>query len=413
LLERRLIYLIGVVAALATALTACPVATGVALSTGGSLLDDPVLLAAGDIADCSSSGDEATAAILDAQTGTIATLGDNVYEHGTPEEFAACFGPSWGRHKARTRPSPGNHEYATPGAAGYFGYFGAAAGDPSKGYYSYDLGPWHVVALNSNCTAVGGCGRSSPQHEWLRADLAASGASCTLAYWHHPRFSSGPHGSNAITEALWQALHEAGAEVVLNGHDHLYERFTPQSSLGIRDDAFGIRQFTVGTGGRSLYPVVARHRNSEVVNADAYGVLKLTLRDGAYSWEFLAEAGKTFADSGSAACHGAPPRPVRPQPIVGTPGRDVLVGTPGDDVLYGVGGADVIRGRGGNDVLRGGRGHDRLEGGPGRDRLAGGRGHDALVARDGSRDRLSGGPGRDRARADGRRDVVTTVETRF
>ena len=237
----------------------------------------PVLLAAGDIASCASSGDEATAALLDSLGGTIAALGDIVYDSGTSQEFATCYHPSWGRHKSRTRPAVGNHEYVTPGGAGYFGYFGDAAGDPSKGYYSYELGSWHVVVLNSNCAQVG-CGVGSPQEQWLRADLAAHPTACTLAYWHHPRFSSSNvHGNHPELEPLWWALYEHGADIVLSGHDHNYERFAPQDSNGALDWDRGIRQFVVGTGGRSHYGFATTQPNSEVRNGDTFGVLRLRL----------------------------------------------------------------------------------------------------------------------------------------
>ncbi len=264
---------------------------------------DPVLVGAGDIASCSGAGDEATANLLDGIAGTVYTLGDNVYDNGTATEFANCYEPSWGRHKARTRPAPGNHDYNTAGASGYYGYFGAAAGDPSKGYYSYDLGAWHVVVLNSNCATVGGCGAGSPQEQWLRQDLAASAASCTLAYWHHPRFSSGKHGGNAATEPFWQALYDHNADVVLSSHDHSYERFAPQTPTGAADPARGIRQFVVGTGGRSHYSFGTIRANSEVRHSGTFGVLKLTLHASGYEWRFVPEAGKTFTDSGSGACH--------------------------------------------------------------------------------------------------------------
>lgn len=263
-----------------------------------------VLVGAGDIASCVSEGDEATATLLDAIEGIVVTLGDHAYEAGTPVEFAACYDPSWGRHKARTRPTPGNHDYLTPGASGYFDYFGAAAGDPGKGYYSYDLGSWHIIVLNSNCAEIGGCDRDSPQERWLHADLAAHMRTCTLAYWHHPRFSSGPHGSEAGLEALWQALYEHGADVVLGGHDHVYERFGPQKPNGEPDLARGLRQFVVGTGGASHHkfagPALA---NSEVLNDDTFGVLKLILRPASYEWQFIPVAGRTFTDSGTGRCH--------------------------------------------------------------------------------------------------------------
>jgi acid phosphatase type 7 len=262
-----------------------------------------VLAGAGDIASCVSDGDEATATLLDAIDGVVFTLGDHAYEAGTPIEFEACYEATWGRHKARTRPTPGNHDYLTPGASGYFDYFGAAAGEPNKGYYSYRLGAWHIVVLNSNCDDAGGCGTDSAQVKWLRANLASAGTMCTLAYWHHPRFSSGPHGSEPTLQAFWQALHDHGAEVVLSGHDHVYERFAPQDSEGRLDPTRGLRQFVVGTGGGSHHrfsgPPIA---NSEIRNDDTFGVLKLTLYPASYEWQFIPVAGRTFTDSGSAPC---------------------------------------------------------------------------------------------------------------
>jgi acid phosphatase type 7 len=267
--------------------------------TGGSA----TLLAAGDIASCSSSGDEATAKLLDNLTGTVATLGDNVYDSGTASEFTNCYNPTWGRHKSRTKPAAGNHDYTTTGATGYYGYFGAAAGVPTQGYYSYDLGSWHVVVLNSNCPQVGGCGAGSPQETWLRADLAAHPATCTLAYWHHPRFNFGEHGNDSSVQPLWQALYDNDAEIVLSGHDHNYQRWAPQTPSGARDNANGIREFVVGTGGRSHYALGTAPANVEQFNDDTFGVLQLTLRASSYDWQFIPEAGKTFTDSGSTACH--------------------------------------------------------------------------------------------------------------
>jgi acid phosphatase type 7 len=264
-----------------------------------------MVVAAGDIATCYSEGDEATAELLEDIEGTVLTLGDNVYPDGTAEDFRECYEPSWGEFKGRTKPIVGNHEYHTEGAAGYFGYFGAAAGDPDEGYYSYDLGGWHVVALNSNCEEVGGCDASSPQARWLEAELAANGdKACTLAYFHDPLFSSGEvHGSSPEVKPLWETLYEAGADVVLNGHEHNYERFAPQDAEGEADPERGIRQFVVGTGGRSHYPIVAPIANSEVHDDDTYGVLKLTLRPSGYDWEFVPVAGESFTDSGSERCH--------------------------------------------------------------------------------------------------------------
>lgn len=263
-----------------------------------------VLVGAGDIASCVSDGDEATASLLDTIGGVVFTLGDNAYKSGTPIEFAACYDPSWGRHKSRTRPAPGNHDYLWPGASGYFDYFGDAAGDPGKGYYSYDLGPWHIIVLNSNCSKISGCGPGSPQERWLRADLAAHPATCTLAYWHHPRFSSGRHGSEAAFEPFWRALYEHHADVVMAGHDHVYERFAPQKPNGEPDPMRGIRQFVVGTGGDRHYkfdgPAIA---NSEVRNDDTHGVLKLTLYPASYKWQFIPVAGGKFTDAGTGRCH--------------------------------------------------------------------------------------------------------------
>ena len=231
------------------------------------------------------------------------TAGDNVYGSGTATEFANCYDPTWGRHKARTRPAPGNHEYSTAGATGYFGYFGAAAGDPSKGYYSYDLGAWHIVMLNSKCSAIGGCGAGSAQETWLRADLAAHPATCTAAIWHHPLFSSALHGNNSSVQALYQALYDYGADVVLNGHDHLYERFAPQNPSGGLDISRGVREFVVGMGGKDHYSWSSIKPNSEARNNTSWGVLKLTLRSGSYDWQFVPVAGQTFTDSGSDSCH--------------------------------------------------------------------------------------------------------------
>ncbi|MEP6506658.1 MAG: Ig-like domain-containing protein [Gemmatimonadales bacterium] len=259
-----------------------------------------VFVGAGDIASCSSTGDEATATLLDGISGTVFTLGDNAYETGSVAEFSGCYDPSWGRHKARTRPAPGNHDYGTAGAAGYYGYFGSAAGDPSTGYYSYDIGEWHIIALNSNLAN----GTGSTQEQWLRADLAASTKSCTLAYWHHPRFSSGlEHGSDPTLQPLWQALYDANADVILSGHDHDYERFAPQTPAGVADAALGIREFVVGTGGRSHYSLGTVKANSEVFNGTTYGVLKLTLAPGSYTWQFVPVSGGIFTDSGTGTCH--------------------------------------------------------------------------------------------------------------
>ena len=261
------------------------------------------LLAAGDIASCESSGDERTANLIARLPGTVATLGDNVYDRGSAEEFAECYAPTWGRFRARTRPSLGNHDYGTPRAAGYFGYFGARAGPRGRGYYSYRLGSWLILALDSNCSQIGGCGRDTAQYRWLRAELARSNARCTLAYWHHPLFTSGLHGPDLTVRPFWSLLYARGADVVLTGHDHHYERFAPQNAEGRRDPRRGVRAFVVGTGGRSHYPVVRILPNSEVRESGTFGVLELKLGEGRYSWRFVPVAGEKFTDRGSARCH--------------------------------------------------------------------------------------------------------------
>jgi len=265
-----------------------------------------VLVGAGDIAACASDGDEATARLLDAVIRgpapvVVFTAGDNAYDDGKPNEFAECYHPSWGRHKARTRPAPGNHDYETSGAGGYFGYFGTAAGSPSRGYYSFDAGDWHVVVLNSNVEMDAG----SEQEQWLRADLAASDdRRCTVAIWHHPRFTSGTkHGNDTSVGPLWDALYEAGADVLINGHEHSYERLAPQTPTGVADPARGVREFVVGTGGEGLSSFGTALPTSEARNETAFGVLKLTLGASGYAWEFLPVAGETFTDSGNGSCH--------------------------------------------------------------------------------------------------------------
>jgi acid phosphatase type 7 len=263
-----------------------------------------VIVAVGDIASCSSTADEATARLVGGMEGaTVLTLGDEAYPGGTAEEFEECYKPSWGRFEDLTRPVPGNHEYHTTDAKGYFGYFSDAAGERGKGYYSYDLGQWHIVALNSNCEEVG-CGASSPQLRWLKADLAKHAKTCTLAYFHYPLFSSGKYrpGIREV-KPLWEALYAADADVVLNGHDHNYQRFAPQDPDGKADPQRGIREFVVGTGGRSHYQIGEPIANTEVYNDDTYGVLKLTPRPEGYEWRFVPVAGETFTDSGSARCH--------------------------------------------------------------------------------------------------------------
>ncbi|MGI9659356.1 MAG: metallophosphoesterase, partial [Gaiellaceae bacterium] len=285
-----------------------------AVADTAALDTEAVLLAAGDIAGCGGSKHNATFALIEQHPeATVAALGDLAYEDGSQEEFAECYAPSWGQALERTRPALGNHEYGTEDAVGYFDFFadtlvelGPDASDPGRGWYSYDLGSWHVVVLNSNCAdVVGGCGSGSPQDEWLRADLADSEARCTLAYWHHPRFSSSTvHPPGVEMSALWETLDQAGVELALTGHHHGYERFAPQGADGTLEPETGVSQFIVGTGGRGSYQSsTVLSPNSAVRASDTYGVLKLSLGEGSYHWEFLAAEGSTFTDSGSRRCH--------------------------------------------------------------------------------------------------------------
>jgi hypothetical protein len=261
-----------------------------------------VLVGAGDIASCDLTADTATANVVAGIAGTVFTAGDNAYETGSLANYADCYDPTWGAFLDRTWPVPGNHEYETPGAAGYFDYFGARAGTGGTGWYAYDLGAWRIYALNSNCAVVG-CAAGSAQEQWLRADLAASPRACVLAYWHHPRFSSGEHGNDPEVAPLWNALYEAGAEVIVNGHDHDYERFAPQTPTGAANAATGIREFVVGTGGAALRAFSTVRANSQVRNSTTYGAIKLTLSPTGYAWQFVAAGGATFKDSGSGTCH--------------------------------------------------------------------------------------------------------------
>ena len=277
--------------------------------------DTFTLVGAGDIVGCSDlSGAEATAKLIDAIPGTVFAGGDLAYQRGTYEEFQKCYGPTWGRFKARTRPTPGNHEYNGAPATGYFRYWDGSAGDPGKGYYSYDLGAWHIVVLNTNCESkeLGGCAEGSPEESWLKADLAAHPSVCTLAYGHHALFSSGlfaKHAEHPELRAFWQDLYDAHADLVLAGHEHSYERFAPQNPQGNPDPEHGIREIVVGTGGRSHTPLGYAKPNSEIRDDKTYGVLKLTLSPGKYRWEFLPVPGKSFHDSGEGVCHAQPGPP--------------------------------------------------------------------------------------------------------
>jgi hypothetical protein len=278
---------------------------------------DPTVIAAGDIA-CSPTDvgfnlGAGTAnschqlstsnLILSQQPAAVLALGDLQYTAGALADFLASYDPSWGRVKTITHPAVGNHEYQTTGAADYYTYFGAAAGSSTQGWYSFDVGPWHMVAINSNCSKVGGCAAGSPQEVWLRQDLAAHPGQCTLAYWHHPRFSSGEHGSDLEMQPIWQDLVDARATLVLSGHDHGYERFAPQDAFGTLDPTRGVRQMVVGTGGASHYNTWTVQANSEVRDGTTFGVLRLTLHASSYDWQFLSDTGSGFTDSGSAACN--------------------------------------------------------------------------------------------------------------
>jgi hypothetical protein len=262
-----------------------------------------VLIAAGDVSRCDNDNDEATARLVEVRQGVVAVLGDTVYDSGSPDEYRDCYEPTWGRFKGRTRPAVGNHEYLTAGATGYFDYFGESAGEAGLGYYSYDLGAWHVVVINSVCWEVGGCALDAPQAQWLAADLRDHPAACTLAYWHFPRFSSGTHGSSDVVQRYWELLQQAGAEIVLVGHDHTYERFAPLDANGQPDAERGVRQFVVGTGGGSLYGFPTVLPGSEVRESRTYGVLVLTLYEDRYEWDFVPVAGSSFTDRGEGTCH--------------------------------------------------------------------------------------------------------------
>ena len=275
---------------------------------------DPVLIAAGDIAcapgalTTASTCRQADTATLLTGSDAVVTLGDNQYDAGELANFQASFDPTWGVAKARMHPAPGNHEYNTSNAQGYRSYFGYSSTQPL--YYSWDLGDWHVVALDSEAALAQG----SAQLQWLRADLAANPRNCILAYWHHPLFSSGQHGGDTNYRQVWMELYAAGTDIVLNGHDHNYERFAPQDPFGTADPQLGIRQFVVGTGGKELRSVDAPQPNSEVRNSATFGVLSLALHDAAYDWRFVPIAGSTFSDSGMGSCGSARTDVTSPSP---------------------------------------------------------------------------------------------------
>jgi acid phosphatase type 7 len=266
------------------------------------------LVGAGDIASCNYDRDEATAKVLSNVAGTVFTLGDNVYPTGTATQFQNCYHPTWGAQKSRTRPSVGNHEYYTEDASAYFAYFGARAGDPAKGYYTYKRGSWRIIVLNSNCSEVGGCGEHSPQGIWLEKTLTDYPARCTMAYFHHPLFVSTGAAKTEV-RPFWNILQDHNADVILSGHAHYYERFAPQLPDGTRDSG-GIREFVVGTGGAPPENAMTTPRvANSVVDSEkspgvtAYGVLRLRLSAGSYAWKFLPVAGERFTDSGTRQCH--------------------------------------------------------------------------------------------------------------
>lgn len=424
-----------------------------ALGAASAHAADPVIAAAGDIA-CDPAdpyyynglGDAThcrqgyvSNLLVNAGLAAVLPLGDLQYDSASYADFQTSYHPSWGRVKSISRPALGNHE---PGSAsGYFDYFNGKgvksgpAGERGKGYYSFNIGAWHLVALNSNCARVS-CAAGSQQERWLRADLAANQTTCTLAYWHHPRFSSGHDGNNSFMQPLWKALNDGHVDVALTGHSHNYERFAPMDANGRLDRNRGIREFVVGTGGAFFTGVGSPKPNSEVRQNTTYGVLKITLSPTSYAWRFTPEAGKQFSDSGTGPCHGpaavAPP-PSLPSPtqpasvnprtgapngrhavtctITGTDGDDVLRGTSKKDVICGLGGNDRIRGRSGSDIILGGLGNDRVAGGLGNDRIYGNAGRDVLRGQ-GGRDRLVGGAGRDRLFGDAGSDRVFALDGR-
>ena len=257
-----------------------------------------VLVGAGDIAQCGSPGSEQTARLIDTIPGTVFTAGDNAYPFGAVKDFQECYSPTWGRFRDRTRPTPGNHDYLTAGASGYFQYFGPNAGPSGLGYYSYTVSTWKILALNSE---IFDAGPRAAQLSWLQSELAANPGQCTLAIWHRPLYTSGPNGENQDMRDVFRILYTANVDVVLNGHDHLYERFAPQDADGHADALKGIREFVVGTGGYDLYDPGTRRPNSEVV-LKAYGVLKLTLNPGSYEWEFIPST-PGVRDTGTGTCH--------------------------------------------------------------------------------------------------------------
>jgi hypothetical protein len=258
-----------------------------------------VLVGAGDISICGQKGDDQTAELLADIPGTVFTVGDNSNENGTSYEYLNCFGPSWGQFLERLNPVPGNHDYVTDNASAYYDYFSGSPVTRGRGYYSFDLGGWHIIALNSVIDIREG----SLQVQWLKDDLATHPSRCTLAYWHHPRWTSGESGDDGRVSAVWQILYEDGVDVVVNGNEHLYERFAPMDPNGELDLATGMREFVVGTGGASHYRFAQTHPNSQVLDNTSFGVLEFNLYPDGYTWEFIPVEGMHFTDTGSDVCH--------------------------------------------------------------------------------------------------------------
>jgi calcineurin-like phosphoesterase family protein len=266
---------------------------------GGGLGGAPaVLVGAGDIADCATPGSSATATLLDGISGTIFTAGDHAYPAGSEDNFRQCYDPTWGRHRSRTRPVPGNHEYQVPGASAYFNYFGSGAGSAGQGYYAYSVGPWRIMALNSEIPI----GPGSAQLQWLRSELSVGNPRCTAAIFHRPLYSSGAHGDDFAMRDVWRVLYDSNVDLVLSAHDHHYERFAPMDHDGRLDSARGIREFVLGTGGALMRAPTRVRQNSETIGM-SWGVLVLTLSIGGYTWEFLSVEGGSFSDSGFGQCH--------------------------------------------------------------------------------------------------------------
>ncbi len=299
------VWLIGLLLLLGLGAVAGSRSAPLGSSTPPPISSGATLLAVGDISTCDSLGAFITAGIVQAQlleqpSAKLALLGDIAYERGTDEEFK-CFDTAWGKFKSISYPVPGNHEYFSDNAAGYYKYFGTRAGDPKRGYYTYTLGNWRMYALNSNCQAIGGCDTSSPQAKWLQKTLLENPRACTLAYWHHPRFSSGHHGNNDFMQDIWAILAKSGTELVLAGHDHMYERFKPLDKAG-KPNPKGIRSFVIGTGGRSFYEFKNLNPNSAAKQNTELGIVKFQLEPNGYSWAFISAKKNGFTDTGRANC---------------------------------------------------------------------------------------------------------------